>query len=106
MSTHQLGWTRSYRQALEKLVSLGVDRMYFSKRKTDMRFATAQLRFVADLWQVPDVISVIDDIDHLRMVEADWLRSCELRAGSVDVPLVKRMARDMHGLPDVQAKER
>lgn len=73
MSKYQLGWNRSYRQALELVARDHTDVM---AAKGDM-WAEARLHFIAELWQCRNSAEVLDDLAQLRRDGLEFMRRLE-----------------------------
>lgn len=72
MSQHQIGWIRSYRQALELLIRMQVERKldFLNTRGAAM----AQLEFTARLYSLSGVVEVKADMQLFREQNPEWVK--------------------------------
>lgn len=68
MSAENLGWMRSYRQALETAIRRQDD--IKARRKFGVSYS--RLQMIADIWGMVDVQEVQNDIAALRKAEPEW----------------------------------
>jgi hypothetical protein len=75
MSQHQFGWNRSYRQALELLITTQAERKlnFVNTRSAAM----AQLEFVARFYSIAETKEVLADLAIFRKENAAWVAELE-----------------------------